>query len=118
MNDRPHILIVEDEPLSRDVIVRHLAGAGYDASVVNDGLDCMAWLGQGNRCDLILMDMALPRMSGLEAIRAIRKTYSPDSLPIIVVSALVDSDDVVAAIEAGANDYVVKPVNFRVLAAR
>ena len=113
-----HILVVEDEPLSRDVIVRHLELAGHRVSDVGDGLACMAWLAAGHPCDLVLLDIAMPRMNGLDTLRAIRRRYSPDSLPVIVVSALVDSDDVVAGLDAGANDYVVKPVNFRVLSAR
>lgn len=114
----PHILVVEDEPLSRDVIVRYLTGAGYTVSVVSDGAACLAWLALGQRCDLVLIDMAMPHITGPEAIRAIRQRFSPDSLPIIVVSALADSDDVVRGLDAGANDYVTKPVNFRELVAR
>ena len=117
MSDRPDILLVEDEPLSQDVLARSLTAYGYDVHIVHDGVACLEWLSD-NRCDLILLDMAMPRMNGVDTLRQIRRSFSHDSLPVIIVSALVDSDDVVAGLEAGANDYVVKPVNFRVLAAR
>jgi DNA-binding response OmpR family regulator len=111
------VLLVEDEPMSQDVLSRRLEAQGYRVISVKDGIECLEWLSQ-HRADLVLMDISMPRMNGIDCLREIRKTYSYDSLPVIVVSALVDSDDVVAGIEAGANDYVVKPVNFRVLRAR
>lgn len=111
------ILLVEDEPMSQDVLSRRLKGQGYEVVSVRDGVECLDWLSK-NRADLVLMDIYMPRMDGIQCLREIRKRYSCDSLPVIVVSALVDSEDVVAGIEAGANDYVVKPINLRVLLAR
>lgn len=117
MDNSLHILLVEDEPLSREVLSRRLEAAGYEISTVTTGAECLDWLA-GHRCDLVLMDVAMPTLSGIEALLAIRAAYSPDSLPVILVSALVDCDDVVTGLAAGANDYVVKPINFRVLEAR
>lgn len=117
MQKRPHLLLVEDEPMSRDVLSRRLEDAGYGVTTRASGAECLEWL-DANQCDLVLMDVAMPVMNGIDALIAIRRSYSPDSLPVILVSALVDSDDVIAGLAAGANDYVVKPVNFRVLEAR
>jgi DNA-binding response OmpR family regulator len=117
MNEPTIILVVEDEPLSQDVIVRRLQARGFETAVVGNGVECIDWLTH-HRADLVLMDVAMPRMNGLDATRLLRKSWSHDSLPIIVVSASVDSEDVVAGLEAGANDYVIKPVNFPVLMAR
>jgi DNA-binding response OmpR family regulator len=117
MHDRPHILLVEDEPLSRDVLARRLESADYQVTALTSGTECITWLAS-QRCDLVLMDVAMPVMNGIDALITIRATYSPDSLPVILVSAMVDSEDVIAGLAAGANDYVVKPVNFRVLEAR
>lgn len=111
------LLLAEDEPMSQDVLSRRLGAQGYNVVSVRDGVECLEWLNR-NRADLVLMDISMPRMGGIECLREIRTRYSCDSLPVIVVSAMVDSDDVVAGIEAGANDYVVKPINFRVLLAR
>lgn len=114
---RARILIAEDEPLSRDVITRRLEGAGFDVLAVNDGRATLEAISQSS-FDLVLLDIAMPVLNGIDTLAEIRKTYSLDSLPVIVVSAMIDSDDVIAAIDAGANDYVVKPVNFRMLHAR
>lgn len=117
MNHHHTVLLVEDEPLSQDVLSRRLEAQGYRVAVVKDGVECLSWISQ-NRADLILMDIAMPRMDGIQCLRQLRRSYSSDSLPVIIVSAMVDSDDVVTGLEAGANDYVVKPINFRVLLAR
>jgi DNA-binding response OmpR family regulator len=117
MSDRPVILLVEDEPLSQDVLSRRLVAQGYTVEVVSDGMACLEWL-DDHRCDLILMDIAMPRLDGMETLRQVRRSYSHDSLPVIIISAMVDSEDVVTGLTAGANDYVVKPINFRVLQAR
>jgi two-component system sensor histidine kinase ChiS len=117
MEERSHILVVEDEPLSLDMLSRRLEQADYRVTPLRDGAAAIAWLST-HRCDIVLMDVAMPRMNGIEALKKIRETFSHDSLPVILVSAMVDSDDVVAGLSAGANDYVVKPVNFRVLQAR
>lgn len=117
MSHHRTILLVEDEPMSQDVLSRRLEAQGYRVISAKDGIECLEWIAQ-HRADLVLMDISMPRMNGIDCLHEIRKAYSYDSLPVIVVSAMVDSDDVVAGIEAGANDYVVKPVNFRVLLAR
>lgn len=110
-------LVVEDEPLSRELLVRILSGRGLDVHSVIDGPACLDWL-DGNEVDLVLLDVSMPGMSGLDVLRSIRSTQAADRLPVILVTALVDSDDVVAGLEAGANDYIVKPVNPSVLMAR
>lgn len=130
------ILVAEDEPNSRDIMLRRLRARGYEAEAVADGRAALDVIRRGRLAatahereggsaaahgvafDLVLMDLAMPNMGGLDALRALRRSWSPDSLPVIMVSAMIDSDDVVEALEAGANDYVVKPVNFRVLQAR
>lgn len=111
------VLVVEDEPLSRDVLQRMLNTHGFDATGVEDGPACLQHLEQ-QQPDLILLDVSMPGMNGLDVLHWIRQRTGADQLPVILVSALVDSEDVVAGLEAGANDYVVKPINFPVLLAR
>lgn len=113
----PRVLIVEDEPLSRDMLVLRLASRGFETEAVENGRACLDRLESGLP-DLILMDISMPEMSGLEVTKLIRDRWSAETLPIIIVSAMVDSDDVIAGLEAGANDYVIKPVNLPVLLAR
>src|SRR5207248_10498753 len=68
--------------------------------------------------DLLLLDIEMPDVSGLQALATIRKTYSPIQLPVIMVTARNQSDDVVKALELGANDYLTKPIDFPVALAR
>jgi two-component system sensor histidine kinase ChiS len=111
------ILVVEDEPLSRDVLVRLLESRGFAAACANDGPAGLQFLRERTP-SLVLLDVSMPAMSGLEVLRCIRQEHTHDQLPVILVTAMVDSDDVIAGLEAGANDYVVKPVNLPVLLAR
>lgn len=113
-----HIMMVEDEPLSRDMLARRLESKGFAVQPVADGPTCLYLLDVGPLPDLILLDVAMPMMSGLQVLGHIRQRWSTDALPVILVTAMVDSDDMVAGLEAGANDYVIKPINFPVLLAR
>jgi two-component system sensor histidine kinase ChiS len=117
MKFKPQILVVEDEPLSQDMLVRRLSSRGMRVATVSDGEACIEWL-KTNVPDLILLDIQMPKMTGLQVLEAVRKHFTHDALPIILVSALGESDDVIRGLEAGANDYVVKPINLPVLLAR
>lgn len=111
------VLVVEDDPYSQDMIVRRLRSRGFEVDAVSDGPACLARVAAAP-FDLVLLDVNLPGLSGLEVLPELRARHSHDALPVILVTALGDSTDVVAGLEAGANDYVVKPVNFTVLLAR
>jgi DNA-binding response OmpR family regulator len=117
MSEHARILVVEDEPLSRDMLVRRLGSRSFEVVGVQTARAAIDYL-KDNAVDLVLMDNDLPGMTGTEAVRELRQNWSHDALPVIMVSALIDSDDVVDALDAGANDYVVKPINFKVLMAR
>lgn len=113
----PRVLVVEDDVPSRDMLTRRLASRGFGVSAVADGESCLVRVAEGPP-DLVLLDVNLPGMSGLDVVRRLRSAWSRDALPVILVTALDESADVVAGLEAGANDYVVKPVNLPVLLAR
>jgi len=112
-----HILVVEDEPLSRDVLVRMLRSRPFKVDTVNDGPAALEWL-EHQLPDLILLDVSMPGMSGLDVLNCIRQKHNHDKLPVILVTAMTDAVDIVSGFEAGANDYVVKPVNMPILLAR
>jgi len=114
---RPRILVVEDEPLSQDMLVRRMASRGFRVATVADGAAAIAHVTR-EVPDLLLLDINMPGLSGLEVLRELRKTYTRDQLPVILVTAMADSEDVIRGLDAGANDYVVKPINFAVLLAR
>jgi DNA-binding response OmpR family regulator len=117
MKLKPQVLVVEDEPLSQDMLVRRLSSRGMRVATASDGQECLDWL-KSNVPDLILLDIQMPRMSGLEVLKRVREQFTHDALPIILVTALGENEDVVRGLEAGANDYVVKPINLPVLLAR
>ena len=71
-----------------------------------------------NRPDLVLLDWMMPGISGLETLQAIRETYDENRLPVIMCTALGEETTIVEAIRAGANDFVMKPINFPILMAR
>jgi len=111
------ILVVDDEPLSREVLVRRLASIGFDMRGFADAKSCLAEV-EKELPDLILLDVSMPEVSGLDLLRTLRQRWAKQQLPVILVTALIDSEDVVAGLDAGANDFVVKPVTMPVLIAR
>jgi DNA-binding response OmpR family regulator len=118
-DESSRILVVEDEPLSRDMITRRLERRGFIVESAADGKSCLERLnGSTTPPDAILMDVQMPGLSGLEVLTDIRKRFTHDALPVILVTALGETEDIVRGLEAGANDYVVKPIVFPVLLAR
>jgi PleD family two-component response regulator len=111
------VLVVDDDLLDRDVLVRPLASRGFRVDAVNDAAACMERL-EREPPDLVLLDVSMPMLTGVDLLRLMRQRWTAEALPVIMVSGRTDSEDVVAGLEAGANDYVLKPVNLRVLMAR
>jgi len=109
-----HVLVVEDDERIRASLRLALADEGYAVAGVADAQAALSHLA-GDDPDLILLDVLLPGMDGLDLCRTIRRT---SAVPIIMLTARDDSHDVVAGLEAGADDYVTKPYNVKELAAR
>ena len=108
------ILLVEDDPSIREVTAIGLRAAGFDVDTAPDGAAGLErW--RASRPDLVLLDVMLPRMDGLEACREIRRE---STVPIVMLTARGDTIDVVVGLEAGADDYVTKPFEMPVLVAR
>jgi two-component system response regulator MtrA len=108
------ILLVEDDPSIREVTAIGLANAGFTVDTADDGragLDRFA----AEAYDLVLLDIMLPRVDGLEMAREIRRT---STVPIVMLTARTDTIDVVVGLEAGADDYVKKPFEVPELVAR
>ncbi|HUO28954.1 MAG TPA: EAL domain-containing protein [Bryobacteraceae bacterium] len=117
MNENNHLLLVDDEALNRDMLSRRLRQHGFEVAEAADGPSALRQIEAG-RPDLVLLDIMMPGMTGMEVLKALRATHAADQLPVIMVSALADSDQVVEALSLGANDYVTKPVDFPVALAR
>lgn len=111
------LLIVDDNELNRDMFARRLERKGYQALVADSARELAERVRQSG-AELVLLDIEMPDVSGLDALRALREAYSPIELPIIMVTAKTQSEDVVKALAAGANDYVTKPIDFAVAVAR
>ena len=107
---QPRILIVEDNPVNRALMSRKLRQAGYETVMLAKNGKEAVELALDHAPDLILMDMRLPEMSGLEVIEVLREKNHRG--PIIVVSADADGADVSRSLKAGANDHIKKPVDF------
>lgn len=113
----PLLLVVDDEVFNRDMLSRRLERRGYRVRSSPDGADALARLAE-ERFDLVLLDWMMPGMSGVEVLERIREVHPAAYLPVIMATAKVTSEDIVVALEAGANDYVTKPLDFPVVLAR
>lgn len=111
------LLIVDDNLASCEMLSRSFRQRGYRVTVGADGDRALELLRAGS-FDLILLDITMPGTNGFHVLRAVRALYPATALPVIMVTAHDRSDDIVAALDLGANDYVVKPYDFLVVLAR
>jgi eukaryotic-like serine/threonine-protein kinase len=111
------ILVVDDNADNRELLARRLEREGLQTRTAEDGRAALTAVAQGD-VSLVLLDIMMPGMSGLDVLRAIREVHTAAQLPVVMVTARSDSDDVVEALGLGANDYVTKPVDFAVALAR
>jgi two-component system, OmpR family, response regulator MtrA len=108
------ILLVEDDPSIREVTVLGLTKAGFEVDAASDGAEALERF-RARPPDLVLLDVMLPRVDGLEVARAIRRD---STVPIVMVTARSDTIDVVVGLESGADDYLRKPFEMPELVAR
>lgn len=111
------ILMAEDEENISDFVSRGLKNFGYDVTVVDNGMEAWRLLEQGGRYDLLMLDIRMPGMNGLELCRSLRELYGYQT-PVLMLTALDTTDDVVMGLQAGADDYIAKPFKFMELLAR
>ncbi len=114
---RPRLLIVDDISDNRAVLTRRFQRRGFDVVEAENGLAAIELIGEG-AFDLVLLDVMMPGIDGIETLKRIRSQKSASALPVIMVTAKSESDNIVDALELGANDYVTKPVDFAVALAR
>jgi class 3 adenylate cyclase len=111
------LLVVDDNELNRDMLSRRLGGRGFAVEVAEDGERGLARI-EGQTFDLVLLDVMMPGLSGIDVLRRVRERWPASDLPVIMVTARDTTEDVVEALGLGANDYVTKPLDFPVVLAR
>jgi diguanylate cyclase (GGDEF)-like protein/PAS domain S-box-containing protein len=118
MSPRPNrLLVVDDNENNRDMLARRLQRKGFNVGVAASAKGLRERV-KKDAIDLVLLDIEMPGVSGMDALKTLRETHSPIQLPVIMVTARNNSEDIVKALEVGANDYLTKPIDFPVALAR
>ena len=117
MHTPPCLLVVDDQPMNVDILCSRLAVHGYEILTAHTGDDALT-LATTRHPDLLLLDVMLPTLDGLAVCRQLKAEPSLPFLPILMVSAKITAQDIIAGLEAGADDYLTKPVDQAVLVAR
>lgn len=117
MSENDRLLIVDDNALNREILKRCLEVQGFRAGEAGSGQAALESI-QDKSWDLVLLDVMMPEMDGIEVLKEIRESKSLTELPVIMVSARGDSEMIGEALECGANDYVSRPLNFPVVFSR
>src|SRR5579863_4068812 len=114
---QPRLLIVDDISDNRSILKRRFERRGFEVTEAESGLIAIDLI-EKSPFDLVLLDVMMPGIDGMETLKRIRSQKSASALPVIMVTAKSESDNIVDALEQGANDYVTKPVDFAVALAR
>ncbi|MDD4051043.1 MAG: response regulator transcription factor [candidate division Zixibacteria bacterium] len=114
---KEHLLVIEDDEDIRELIRINLVKDGFRVTCVEEGASAMKAI-QGTTFDLVLLDLMLPDMHGLDICKFLRRDPKTASLPVVIVTAKREDADIVVGLELGADDYIVKPFSPRVLLAR
>jgi len=117
MANKPTILVVEDEEDLRDIVIYNLEREGYKTVGVESGEEGLE-LAISLKPDLVLLDLMLPGMNGMDVCRNIKQDSNTKDIPVIIVSAKGEEVDIVSGLELGADDYLTKPFSPRILLAR
>ena len=118
--DRLKVLAADDDRVVRRIVVTKLSGLGYEVTDVEDGQEALGLLEGGQVPDLLITDSLMPRMNGLQLVRALRQSPDPRlaTLPVIMLTSRQGEHDIIEGLEAGLDDYIIKPFSPDELAAR
>lgn len=111
------IMIVEDNNVHRELLIKTLRDLKYELIECNSGYECLKYL-ENNSVDLILLDIIMPDLSGVDVLKKIRKSTNSVNLPIMMVTSVNTEIDIIEAFKYGANDFIIKPINTGILRAR
>ena len=110
-NETGRLLVVDDVEANRDMLSRRLQRRGHDVAVAADGSEALRMIDE-DAFDVVLLDIMMPGIDGLEVLRRVRAKLTTADLPIIMATAKEERESVVEALKLGANDYVTKPIDF------
>src|SRR3979490_539959 len=114
---KPSLLIVDDIAANRAILARRFGRRGFRVTEADCALQALELI-QQQSFDLVLLDVMMPDLNGIDVLKRVRQQHSPMSLPVIMVTAKAEGSDIAEALAAGANDYVTKPVDFVAALAR
>jgi adenylate cyclase len=117
MHDPPRILVVDDNETNRDILVTRLEAHGYQTLQAADGEEALRGVTQ-HHPDVVLLDVMMPNLDGLEACRRLKSDRAVAFTPVILVTAKTATQDIVAGLDAGADEYLIKPIDQAALVAR
>lgn len=112
-----HILVIEDDPDIRELIGYNLKREGFELILCNNGQDGLD-AALNNNVDLIILDLMMPKLNGIEVCKRIRETPEKRNIPIIMLTAKSEETDIVFGLGVGADDYITKPFGLKELVAR
>lgn len=102
-------LVVDDSAVTRRIVRSILAGLGFEVAEAGNGQEALARLRGLGKTDLVMVDWNMPEMNGVELIRIIRSDHGYDEMPLLMLTTNNGPEDIAAALEAGANEYIMKP---------
>jgi len=114
---KPFVLVVDDNRITTKLLRRYLEANGYEAKEAFDGIDCLEKV-QERLPDTIVLDVMMPRLDGYETVMRLKKQDSTKGIPVVIVTALNDVANQIKSIEAGADDFLSKPIEEKLLVAK
>ena len=114
---KPYILIVDDNKITTKLLHRYLESRGYNASEAYDGLQCLEKV-EERVPDAIILDVMMPKLDGYETVKRLKEKGHTRDIPVIIVTALNDVANQIKSIEAGADDFLSKPIEEKLLIAK
>lgn len=114
---KPYILVVDDNKITTKLLRRYLEANGYDASEAYDGIECLEKV-QQKHPDAIVLDVMMPRMDGYETVKNLKDNPDTAHIPVVIVTALNDIPNQLKSIDAGADDFLSKPIEEKLLIAK
>ena len=114
---KPYVLVVDDNKITTKLMRKYLEASGLEAAEAYDGVECLEKVNQ-RIPDAIVLDVMMPRMDGYETVKNLRQSETTKNIPVVIVTALNDVPTQIKAIDTGADDFLSKPVEEKLLIAK